>query len=233
MTVASIYALTETQQLSTLPSLVDRLKKAFNTKTLGTWKLDHRLLRSTPNSSEDKSSTRWQHVLHLSHFPKHIYIGLEEETNGSKKSGGAANGKSDDEIKGNGLNSGLSITTIPEAQRDSYNTLLAAKLALLWTPKSVVSISNGITLEIGDSIVRMGELRAAGGGQGVRAILICVQVPSAEAPGGVMGKEDEEVARMFISEIWQRFEVDSSKEAWGFGSPMSEVKAWCETLKVR
>jgi hypothetical protein len=233
LTVASIFALTDTQHLSAQSGLVDRLKKSFTANALGAWRLDHRLLRSTPNSSEDKSSTRWQHVLHLGHFPRNIYIGIEQENNSSKKGGSAANGKPDDETKGSGTNDRLSITTIPVAQRDSYNTLLAAKLALLWTPKSVVSVPHGIAFEVGDSIVRMGELRAAGSGQGVRAVLVSIQVPSGEAPDGVMAKDDETAVRMVISEMWQRFEIEGAKEAWGFGGPADEVRAWCEILKVR
>jgi hypothetical protein len=157
-------------------------------------------------------------VLHLGHTPRKVFIGIEPPQEN-------ANPRKSDEQ--------LCITAIPVNQKDSYYTLLATKLSLLWVPRSVVSISNGVAYEVGDSIVRIGELRAAGSGQGVRAVLVSIQVPSDEAADGVMEKDDEAAVKSLIKEIWHRFGIEGAKEAWGFGGEAGEIRAWCEILKTR
>ena len=204
--------LTDTQHHSSLNGLVERLQRNFTVKSLGPWKLDHRLLRS------DKSSPRWQNVLQLGHFPRKVFIGIEPPQE-------SANSKKNDDP--------LCISTIPQAQKDSYNTLLATKLSLLWIPRSDVSTSNGVAYEVGDNIVRLGELRAAGSGQGLRGVLVSIQIPSEEVAGGTMEKDDETTVKTIIKEIWHKFGIEGAKEAWGFGGEAGEIKAWCEILKTR
>ena len=106
---------------------------------------------------------------------------------------------------------------------------MAQKMAALWAPRFTATIPKGVTFEIGDIIVRIGEVRAEGTGQGVRAILVSIQIPS----DADMSAEDEAVSKGIIMELWKSLGVERAREAWGFGDEPKVVKAWCDILKSR
>jgi hypothetical protein len=223
--VRRIFLLTDAQNLSSLPKLAERLQRAFDggqSISPLPWHLEHRLLRSV-SASEDKIPVRLKHILKLGHRPSRVVIAIEDAAAAAAKGNGGG---------------AFDIAYIPAGQKDTYNTLLAAKFPALWVPRSVVAVANGIAYEIGDVAIRMGEVRAAGSSaQGVRAVLVSIEVTSLEYGPDGPTKEEEETAKSIIRSVWKRIaddkQLEAAKEAWGFGTDTSQVKAWCETLKSR
>jgi hypothetical protein len=210
--------------LAHLPKLIERLYQAFQPRDLGVWKLDYAQSKSV-TTAEDKLPARFKHVLQLSHFKRGVVIAIEDPT--SRSTGIKFEGSKSYVSSG-----GLSIATIPVSQKDAYNTLFATKFAALWQPRSVFSITNGHAFEVGDFTVRLGELRAAGSGSGVRSVIVSIQSPS---EGTALGEKDCAAIKSMITALWTAFGVGSEgvKETWGFGSEESQIKAWCEILKLR
>jgi hypothetical protein len=192
-----------------MPSLVERLQKEYNAVGPSQFGLEYRLYRST-NPADDKISkeARWHHMLHLQYYPGQNFFRVFEYPNGVESS---------------------SISSIPDTHVNDYKTLMAQKMAALWAPRFTATIPKGVTFEIGDIVVRIGEVRAEGIGQGIRAVLVAIQIPS----HANMSTEDEAVSKDIIVELWKSLGVDRAKEAWGFGDEPKVVKAWCDILKSR
>lgn len=147
-------------------------------------------------------------MLHLQYYPGQNFFRVFEYPNGVESS---------------------SISSIPDTHVNDYKTLMAQKMAALWAPRFTATIPKGVTFEIGDIVVRIGEVRAEGIGQGIRAVLVAIQIPS----HANMSTEDEAVSKDIIVELWKSLGVDRAKEAWGFGDEPKVVKAWCDILKSR
>jgi TATA-binding related factor (TRF) of subunit 20 of Mediator complex len=192
-----------------MPSLVERLQKEYNAIGPNPFALEYRLYRST-NPADDKVSkeARWHHMLHMQYYPRQLFFRVFEYPNGVESS---------------------SVSSISDTHVNDYKTLMAQKMAALWAPRFTATIPKGSTFEIGDIIVRIGEVRADGTGQGVRAVIVAIQIPS-EAD---MSKEDEAVPKDIILELWKSFGIERAKEAWAFGNELKVVKAWCNILKSR
>ena len=140
-----------------MSSLIEKLQKSYNNTTIGAFALEYSLYRSTiPVDDKISKDARLHHLLHLQHIP-HKAFRVYDFPNGTESS----------------------ISSIRDADINDYKTLMAQKMAALWTPRFTVTISKGASFEIGDGIVRIGEVRAEGTSQAVRSVLVAIQIPSA------------------------------------------------------
>jgi hypothetical protein len=191
-----------------MPALVERLQKEYNTTNSKPFALEYRLYRST-NPVDDKISkeARWHHILHLHHIPGKAFRAYEFP---------------------NGADAFI-ISAIPDKDINDYKTLMAQKMATMWTPRSNASITQGAAFNIGDITVRIGEVKTEGASQGVKAVLVAIQNPCIDNSTD----EDDAVSKNILVEVWKQFRVDGAKEVWGFGNEQKVVKSWCEILRGR
>jgi TATA-binding related factor (TRF) of subunit 20 of mediator complex len=204
----SLFYLTAPHHLSSMSSLIERLQREYNTTNSKPFALEYRLYRST-NPGDDKTSkeARWHHILNLNHIPGKAFRAFEFP---------------------NGPESFI-ISAIPDKDINDYKTLMAQKMATLWTPRSNAAITHGVAFKVGDIDVRVGEVKTEGASQGVKAVLVAIQSLLIDNST----EEDDAVSKNILMEVWKQFGVDGAKEIWGFGNEQKIIKAWCEILRGR
>jgi hypothetical protein len=128
----------------------------------------------------------------------------------------------------------FTVASIPMAYRESYLKCLNQNSGRLWTVRSPYQINQqeqgGTVFEVGNCVVRIGEIRVAGHAS-PRALLVAIEMPY-EADDGSWNTDDEDAIKAIIKEILTTLGFESGKEAWGFGSEDTIVRAWCEILKT-
>jgi len=145
--------------------------------------------------------------------------------------------------------------TVPAEQFDSFYTILTSKFAALWSPRPAASVSNGVAYNLGDFVVRLGELRQGTGQQPVKGVVVCIQATpqsaaqvdgehDAAAPNGEgaeVKQEDDEIqtTQALIRDLWRGFGVEGAKEMMTASNSRSdvdrqfeEVRMWCELLRL-
>ncbi len=159
-------------------ALAERLVRKYGVGTVpvGRWTLDHRLLRSTPATVEDKTRPRFVQLLTVSSLragSTFVSVSALRQSQHQQQS----------QQKGTAQDSDAQpmVIAIPTQQTEAYYGLLAAKFGALWTARPGLHVLNGVTYNVGEFVVRLGELRQPGTGQtGVRGIVVSVEV--AESP---------------------------------------------------
>jgi hypothetical protein len=126
----------------------------------------------------------------------------------------------------------LFITKVPESSKHSFDAILTTKMALLWTPKLNLGVSNGWTFRIIDCTIRLGEVRASAN-QHVRAIVVAIEIQTVSNSDGTVNDEEKDRVQWEIGKVCQDIGIIGAREAWGFGSENDIIKAWCEILKLR
>jgi hypothetical protein len=204
--------LTDAKSLSQLSSIVSRLQSEYDCSLLGSWRVDYRLLRSTPRP-QPTQAPKLQHVLHLSNDPRRVFVSIEETT---QPNGTLSTSK------------GFTLSCIPAPYASQYNNLLNQSMAAMWTHKSALSLS-GSAWEIGSTVIYTGELRAHGTSQAIRAVLVAFETK-------IDNDDDTEDSVLVIksetSEMARIIGIENAKEHWGHGSQRNIIQAWCAVLST-
>lgn len=151
----------------------------------------------------------------------------------------ASNTDSSSSIGGRG-ETAATISSIASGQAtDEFVQFLANKLAPLWTVSKIASVVNGMSFEVGDFRIRVGELR-----QGIGSSLvlrgIVVEINWAGDGGGGEGGGDsdgmEEESEGVIKGFWEPLGVKGWKEVFqvaGSAEGNGKVRQWFEMLRLR
>jgi hypothetical protein len=170
-----------------MPALIERLQRGYATAGSAPFALEYRLYKSTISNNDNSSKeAQWQHILHLQHLPKKAYRVFEYAPGPEQ----------------------YSISSMLDTDLNEYKTLMVQKMGVLWSPRTMSIVSKGLTFDLGDSKIRIGEVRTEAAG--VKAVLVAIQIPVDEG----VEKGDESVLRGIVSELWKSFGVEGAKEAW-------------------
>ena len=188
--------------------MTSSLLKKPSAAPLPRWSLEHRLLRAPPPpqpaaaASTDPKLLPHQHILSLSHHPgkTYLYIPANTTTNAATSVAGAGSGtgSASGAASGAGASGGATpgpVVAIPAAQAEPFVALLTSKQSALWTHRQTHSVRDGAAFQVGECIVRAGEVRmprpGSGGQHLVQGVVVCIET---ELLGGEEGEEDAEVA---------------------------------------
>jgi hypothetical protein len=209
-------------QANALQTIKDNIITKTNPLPLAPWTLEHRLLRAQKVNEQDHLPNRFQHLLFVSHHPKHVFAivsSLEPET-------------------GKGGSTDVMIA-VPKEQHNTFLTLLTARFSVLWRPTTHLHIGNGVSYSTGEFTIRVGELRQTGTTQTDRGVICCIEVShwaegASSTPEEVKRMEDNATAA--IKAIWARIGIEGAKEVFtssATAKPLPEARVWCEVLKLR
>lgn len=195
---------------------------------IGSWGLHHRVFRSTPTSTTDKSPQLYfQHVTGLGHHPDAAFLHTQ------------------------GPDPAETPTTvaIPLSQMEPYSQLLNLKFGALWMYRMGSQVTGGASYSLGEFTVRLGELREKGGQNAYRGIIVCIQTtkpePAADEdrdllPGQIDPQDQLLVGQALVRDVWSSFSVAPSKEVItsrplreGDEQTFDEVALWCEILRFQ
>ncbi|KAL9636471.1 MAG: hypothetical protein Q9164_002793, partial [Protoblastenia rupestris] len=130
------------------------------------------------------------------------------------------------------------ITVPPGAPTADLTNLFLTKFGPLWQPRQTVGVSQGQTFEIGEFVVRVGELRQIGGsgGQVVKGVVCEVEWVGDEEDG----EQDLEVEKEVIRGFWEGMGVkEKGVREWFWraevGGKQGEERGrcWLEALRMR
>lgn len=136
------------------------------------------------------------------------------------------------------------IASIASGQAtDEFVQFLATKLAPLWTMLKMARVANGLSYEVGDFRIRVGELRQGmGSSQVLRGIIVEINWAGdggggvgGRGEGGVSDRTEDEVEGV-IKGFWEELGVKGAKEVFqvaGFAEGNGTVRQWFEMLRLR
>jgi len=204
----------------------------FNPISLGRWTLDHNLLRSVTDA---KAPQRYQHLLHLSHHLDTAFVRVASPAS-------------------DGASTHSSTVSIPRDQLESLYSLLCSKFQALWTPRATLQVSSGYAYDLGEFIIRLGELRQAGNPPQPRGVVVAITSKEAADDGAAsssldeavsmrkeaLTQEDYETTQALIQDLWLKFGDTQAKQftssipsADSLVHDFEEVKIWCDLLRLR
>lgn len=138
----------------------------------------------------------------------------------------------------NGGEVAATIASIASGQAtDEFVQFMVTKLTPLWMVLKMVSVGNGLTYEVGDFRIRVGELRQGLGSlQALRGIV--VEINWAGGGGTESGDSDhmEKEVEWVIKGFWEPLGVTGAKEVFqvaGFAEGNGTVRQWLEMLRLR
>ncbi|KAK8159286.1 mediator complex, subunit Med20 [Phyllosticta citrichinensis] len=233
--VTAIYFIPAGPSAPALSSLVDRFIRAYDPIPSGPFQLHHRLFRSMPTSTTDKSPPALQHVLFLGHYSESAFVhivGPDSVPNGGQADSTDPNG---------------TIIAIPPAQMELYSNLLNLKFGALWMYRMGSQLSGGTSYTAGDFTVRIGDLREMRGQMLTRGTIVCIQSAGKPKEDATIktesagdGQPDLQAKQAAIREIWSKFAVPGAKEVMTAretsnreNSSFDEVRLWCEVLHLQ
>jgi hypothetical protein len=253
-----------------LAALAERLQHEFKPRALGKWGLEHRLYRSTARPAagqpqppqhqappKQTEQAQYQHVLHLSHARRAMYVGFEaapdrRETEAHQAQAAAqqqarqAQQSQQQQQQQNGSaaarlrvpRTAFRVAQVPLPSKESYLKALNQDTGRLWLVRTIYQVASqgdhgGAAFECGGGsfVARVGEVRMVG--QMPRALILAVEVPLDKEVGEGWGEEDEEACRLLPREVLERVGFESARESWGFGGEEAVVRAWCDVLKTQ
>ena len=94
--------------------------------------------------------------------------------------------------------------------------------------RQVLQVSNGQVFEIGDFLIRIGEVRQ-GGTQQVRGTICEIEWTSGDESDWVTGEE-------VIKSFWAALDMKGTREyikVPGTGDEFSNIRQWCGALRLR
>lgn len=109
---------------------------------------------------------------------------------------------------------------------------MVSKFGPLWTPRQITSVRNGQALEVGDYIIRLGEVMH---GNNASAMLNRGVVVEIEWIGG---DEDDGIGNTgnMTRVFWEALAVKGARECLhvvGIEEGFASVRQWCEILRLR
>ncbi|KAI9659426.1 MAG: hypothetical protein M1821_001684 [Bathelium mastoideum] len=228
-----IFTVPENQPRPTLAEVEERVSRAFNCAPVGRWHLALRQFRSTVPSAVDAAPrggaaapTSLQ-VLSMS-----TGAGPPEVTVTSKVEGQPQ-----------------TFSGIGSNQFESFLQLVTTKLGGLWTLRPPGQVASGSVYDIGEFLIRVGELRPAGSQTASRGLIVMIEEVESPLPEDWKGPSDfgytdyldpdSTVGRDMLKEIWNRLHIGGAKEFFGSGprgaksGRYEEAQLVCEALRLR
>ncbi|KAB2574743.1 Mediator complex subunit med20 [Lasiodiplodia theobromae] len=229
MAVTAVYFIAAGHNAPSLADLTDRLIRAYDPVPAGNWGLHHRVFRSTPQNTTDKSPPHFQHVLGLGHYPDRAFVhiaGPDQQPESPQES---------------------STVAIPLQQMEPYSQLLNLKFGALWMYRMGSQVTAGASYSLGEFTVRLGELREKGGQMALRGTVVCIQTAKQESddgdslPGQADADQELQAGQALVRDVWSRFSVPQAKETItsrpAAREPdeqvFDEVRLWCEALRFQ
>jgi hypothetical protein len=125
------------------------------------------------------------------------------------------------------------MITIPAGPGgEEFTQLLVSRFGPLWTRRQVLQVSNGQAYEVGDFVVRFGEVREIRQGQGgvqhIRGTVAQITWAGDEV--------DISTAEASIREFWNELQIPGAKEftkVAGLDLGFGEVRQWLEVMRLR
>jgi hypothetical protein len=240
MAICSIFAVTDAAHVNQLEQLNDRFLNLYNPNPLGPWGLEHRLLRAAdaPTTSDSKTQPRYLEILTLLHRPGKAFVAIDGPSAVEKP-----NGAGEKAVK-----IGDSVIAIPAQQRDEFYRMIVNKMAALWTPRMMLGIQNGMAYDIGEYIVRMGELKQVTAQNTTRALIVCIQSNAGpgqetkltqrpDADTGAKEEQEWQLRKEEVQKFWKTFGIEGAREAYYVSKlgddEFEEIRLWCDVLRLR
>ncbi|KAJ5136827.1 Mediator complex subunit Med20 [Penicillium atrosanguineum] len=201
MPITGIYFIPSHPNTTTvLPALTERLRTAYPEQDLvpiGRWALEHKLMRDTPGllpQSGKSSKPRYMQFLSLSHYPTHgfIYTSEPEAPHPATTHTPAQAATPQGGSGGNAGDSPMVMTTMPPA---SYSTLFQHFVYAaqpFWAHRLTMSVPGGVVYEVGDFLVRMGDVRQTYPTARVRGTVVEIEWRGPSVVEGLAGDGDDE-----------------------------------------
>ena len=172
------------------------------------------------SSSEQskKPPIRYLQILTLSHHPGRARVAIIT-TNASSSSGSEASSDP------------ATIVAIPAPQgSNEFVQLISSRLVPLWSPRHALQVSNGQAWELGDFVIRFGEVKQGqGGSQQIRGTVVEIEWRAGEP-------DDWETAEQDIKSFWTHLDIPGAREfikVPGFDHDSANVRQWLEALRLR
>ncbi|KAJ6127340.1 Mediator complex subunit Med20 [Penicillium sp. IBT 18751x] len=229
-----------------LPALTERLRTAYPEQDLvpiGRWALEHKLMRDTPGllpQSGKSTKPRYMQFLSLSHYPMHGFIYTSEpETPHPAASQTPASSATPRGSGGHAGESSMVMTVVPPS---SYPTLFQHFVYAaqpFWAHRLTMSVPGGVVYEVGDFIVRMGDVRQTYPIARVRGTVVEIEWRGPSVVEGLAGDGDDEfgfavdeadvdaeyvATAELIRGFWNRVRFEGAREAILVNGIGKEVK---------
>jgi hypothetical protein len=234
-----------------LPALTERLRAAYPEQDIvpiGRWALEHKLMRDTPGllpQSGKASKPRYMQFLSLSHYPSHGFISTSEPEAPHPASTPHSNpAQIAPQGAGGGTGESMVMTTVPPS---SYNTLFQHFVYAaqpFWAHRLTMAVPAGVVYEVGDFLVRMGDVRQTYPTARVRGTVVEIEwrgpsvveglgVGGGDEDGfgfGFEGVEEADVDAEYLAtaelirEFWNRLRFEGAREAILVNGVGREVK---------
>ncbi|KAL9583521.1 MAG: hypothetical protein Q9212_002661 [Teloschistes hypoglaucus] len=226
MSTTVLYFLpTTSADTSPLPRVISRLTTIYNPSLLPNWTLKQRLFRSTAVSSGDPTATkprdsRCLQIISLPGHPRDSYAVINPAEQPAATEGPPATGAA----------TVISIPTGPST--DELNQLLLTRLGSLWQPRQSYSVADGLSYQVGDFRIRVGEVRQGiGGSQLVRGVTIEIALIS-QRDDGVESREETE---QMIMSFWEGLGLTGAKNFFSDRErgDFEDVRLWCRMLTLK
>ena len=197
------------------------LVKTHSLEPLPKWSLEHRLFRDTSQPSNaaaaDQSKgfrTRYLQLVSLSHRPGNTYLAI---TDTYAVAAGGVESSSDP----------VTVVTIPASSAPDFTQLMISRFGPLWVQRQVVYVQNGQAFELGEFVIRFGDVRQGqGGAQQIKGTVVEIESTSGEDDAGEA-----------IREFWTQLNVPGAKEfisVPGLAAvPEPVVQQWCDAMRLR
>lgn len=224
-----------------IDALLIHFTQRFTCVSLPRWSLLHRLFREVPISSSSQNdvnaksqATSYLQVLTLSYQPEKAHVAIaatsqslsQPQASPLPSSGGSA---------GAGNLEPATIISIPRAATEEFVGLIRVRFGPLWTPRQVINVTDGHTLEIGAFRIRLGEVKQAQQQQ-TQPVSKGVVMEIEYTGGEQEEKDDWDIAEGLIRAFWGDLGIKGAKEFFraaqeddGFGN----IRQWCEALRLR
>lgn len=141
-------------------------------------------------------------------------------------------------MSGEGSGEPAAIISIPAGpQTEDFVQLLNAKFGPLWAQRQTLSVKSGLAFEVGDYMVRVGEVVQgyAGGGAALgRGVVVEVGYIGVDGEGEDGGDGDD--VEGVVQTFWDTLGVKGARECVnvaGMGEGLGCVRQWCEVLRIR
>ena len=214
----------------------ERLKKEFGSTQIGRWNLELRQFRSTVQSADAASrggvaAPSFLQVLSMStrDGPPAVTVTTTIEAQPQTS------------------------IAIPPDQTENFLQLIASKLGGLWTPRPPLQVFRGSVFDLGEFLVRVGELRQAGSQNALRGLIVIIeevdlaaQSEEYTAKNGSCSAGDANgiginstISRDMLRSIWNSVHIEGAKEFIRAvprdpeATRFDEAQHCCEALRLR
>ena len=221
-----------------LQLLLGSLKGQYSLNPGPRWTLEQRLFRGAPlegyssgTIQEDPAklqSSRYLQVLSLSTHPRNNYVVLTSNSAPPQtRAGTPATSASGGESLGEPAN----IIAIPAGpQSEDFVQLLIARLGPMWALRQTLQVNQGLTFEVDDFRIRLGEVKQGqGSSQQTKGVIVELEW---------LGEMEIEAvaAEEAIKSFWSSLNIKGARDYIripGLGDNFGSIRQWCEALRLR